>query len=198
MLKKFSKRLLATLSLVILAAGLAYWSLRDNFHVVIPGTIYRSAQLSKPELLQTIHDYKLRTILNLRGNNPKQTWYQQEMAVINNVHIQHFNIALNSTKLPSHAQLVRLVDILQTAPKPLLLHCEGGADRAGLASVITVLLADKSVHAAQQQLSWQYFVLKSNSVGKQLLPMYQQWLQQHNDSTSSKQRFLAWLKTYKG
>src|SRR3954471_13302856 len=37
-----------------------------NFHVVRPGVLYRSAQLTPEGLKRVVHDHRLRTIVNLR------------------------------------------------------------------------------------------------------------------------------------
>jgi len=68
----------------------------------------------------------------LRGENPKQAWYQGEVETSRQLNIKHYDVSLNSHKTPSPQQLTLLKNILETAPKPLLIHCRAGADRTGL------------------------------------------------------------------
>ena len=67
-----------------MAGGLSIEAARvfagGNEHTVIPGKVYRSAQLSRERLQRTIADKKIRTVVNLRGCCPDMGWYQGEAA----------------------------------------------------------------------------------------------------------------------
>ena len=49
-----------------------------NEHTVIPGRVYRSAQMSRAQLQRSIAEKKIRTVINLRGCCPKMPWYLDE------------------------------------------------------------------------------------------------------------------------
>ena len=49
----------------------------------------------------------------------------------------------NAGHLPPPKELARLIDVLQTAPRPILLHCRNGVDRAGMASAVAALVVGK-------------------------------------------------------
>ena len=54
----------------------------------------------------------------------------------------------------SHAQLRTVIDTLDTAEYPLLLHCQWGAERTGLVSAFTELLRPGStLEEARAQFS---------------------------------------------
>src|SRR5262249_20006714 len=55
--------------------------LGGNFHAVVPGKVYRSAQLSSEALGECIHDHGIRTVINLRGENADEDWYRREVEV---------------------------------------------------------------------------------------------------------------------
>lgn len=167
-----------------------------DFHTVIPNQVYRSRQLSAEQFNAVIHQYGIKSILNLRGANPKNHWYINEIAIAKQDQVNHFDIALKSTQLPSVEDFQKMVTILETAPRPILIHCESGVDRSGLAATVSLLLADAPLQTAEQQESWKYFVLSHESVGKQFLRIYKKWLDE-NHLTTSKQNFLAWLKQYR-
>ncbi|MFN3444028.1 MAG: hypothetical protein ACK4Z3_16590, partial [Rhizobium rosettiformans] len=54
--------------------------LSGNFHEVLPGQFYRSAQLSGERLGAEIDRYGIKTVINLRGENPGKDWYDDEIA----------------------------------------------------------------------------------------------------------------------
>jgi hypothetical protein len=88
------------------------------------------------------------------------------------------------------------VHVIQTAPKPMIFHCEGGADRTGMASAISVILFDKNPTKAQieRQASWHYNAISRFTVGYQVLRNYFAWLKLHHYQ-SSKTKFLEWLNS---
>ncbi len=182
--------------IAVLALALLDLFLHD-FHTVIPHQIYRSRQLSKQQFAKAIDQYKLKSILNLRGAHPGTAWYDNEIQISKQEMVHHYNVALNSTRLPTPKQFQRLVNIIETAPRPLLIHCESGVDRSGLASAISLILANQPLQDAQKQISWEYFVLKPDSTGKQFMALYKKWLMRNN-TASSKKNFLQWLNQYEG
>jgi len=166
-----------------------------NFHTVIPNEVYRSQQLSGAQFTHVIKDYHIKSILNLRGNNQGQAWYAAEINASKKADVKHYNIALKSKVMPTPKQMNRLVHILNTAPKPLLLHCESGVDRSGLASMISLILADVPLKTAEQEVSMRYFVLSDQSVGLQFLRRYKAFLAKHK-LQSNKHSLDEWLKIY--
>lgn len=184
------------IAVAILAAIVIYDLYIHNFHVVIPKQVYRSRQLSQAQFTQVIQQYHLKSIINLRGAHPTLHWYQQEMHAVKKAHIKHYDIALNSKTLPSPSQLKRLVKLLASAPRPLLIHCESGVDRSGLAAVIILILNNAPMDTIKSQVSLRYFVLSNKSVGKQLLRQYEAWLKEHGLKTN-RINFYKWLKGYK-
>ena len=151
----------SVLSLVLVASPLAGWAgflrLTGNIHTVEPHVLYRSAQLDGDDLEALIRNEGIATVLNLRGAGPGQPWYVEELQATTAAGARHLDLAMSATQQPDANTLRRLIEILRTAPKPLLVHCNGGADRAGLAAAIYELLeANKSPAEAAQQLSFRY------------------------------------------
>jgi hypothetical protein len=50
-----------------------------NFHTVVPGTLYRSGQLTASQWAAVIHHYRIKSVLNLRGAHQTAAWYQDEV-----------------------------------------------------------------------------------------------------------------------
>lgn len=173
---KFQRWLLPTLIILFIFA-IIFTAVRDNIRVVIPHIAYRSAQLSPTALKMVAHFKHIKSIINLRGTNWNEKWYQREITTAQKLGIQHYDIALSSNNLPSKAKLEKLVRLIKTAPKPVLLHCESGNDRSGLASAMAlILLKNDSLAQASKQFSWRYFVFSNNSVGKLVFNHYPNWL----------------------
>ena len=145
-----------------LTAGLggAYWGAiqyQGNFHAVKEGAFYRSAQLNKNELQSAIQEHKIRSVLNLRGAHPGQAWYDEELAVSQALGIAHYDYALSSHRFVTKQQIGEVLGIVRDAPKPLLVHCKAGADRAGLVSALYRFAGEGvSADQADRELSLVY------------------------------------------
>jgi protein tyrosine/serine phosphatase len=136
--------------------------LPSNFHVLDPGRAYRSAQPDDETLRGVIAQYGIRTVVNLRGTNPGDAWYDTEAAVCQELGVTLSDHALSAQHLPSPELLGGVLDTLQTAEYPILIHCMSGADRTGAVSAIyRMLMAGDSREAALAQLSPLYLHLRA-------------------------------------
>ncbi|WP_082352520.1 tyrosine-protein phosphatase [Rhizobium sp. AAP43] len=110
--------------------------LSGNFHEVLPGRFYRSAQLSGARLGEEIDRYNIRTVINLRGENRGKSWYDDEVAATAAHGVTHVDFRMSASRDLTRERTQELLTILKTAEQPILVHCMSGADRTGLASVI--------------------------------------------------------------
>lgn len=80
--RKTLRILAGVLVLLGLIAGPRVWYLEEqgNFHAITPGEAYRSAQLDRDELEHYVRQYKIRSIINLRGERTGKPWYKEEIA----------------------------------------------------------------------------------------------------------------------
>jgi protein tyrosine/serine phosphatase len=135
----------------------AWLQFEGNIHVVHEGTLYRSAQLDGQELRRTVRMDGIRSILNLRGQNNGSAWYDDEVSLARELGVTHYDYALSARRRVALSDLKNIIDIIRKAPKPLLIHCKGGADRTGLISAAYLLLVDgASPNTAGAQLSLVY------------------------------------------
>jgi protein tyrosine phosphatase (PTP) superfamily phosphohydrolase (DUF442 family) len=134
------------LQAVLLGSGLAvatHFALilaTPNLHPVIAGQIYRAAQPEPATLQRLVAQKGIRTVINLRGCCPHLPWYVQEANATAALDLDQLDIAMSATRLPSPQSVIQLIEALDQAPRPLLLHCQQGVDRTGLASVVALLL----------------------------------------------------------
>jgi protein tyrosine/serine phosphatase len=126
-----------------------YMQVQGNFHPITPREAYRSAKLDREELEHYIKKYNIKSIVNLLGEDPRKSWYQEELQVSAKHNIRHYDISLSATE--------KLIEIFKTAPRPVLIHCKGGSDRSGLAAAMWKVIVDKEPKSeAQKQLSILY------------------------------------------
>lgn len=136
--------LFGMLILAVLVGGpLAYYSYRyrnfRNFHVVTPGVLYRSGQLSQQGLEQVLHDYEIKTIVTLRdapipGNPPPD---RAEEEYCRKMGIKHVRLAPQSWSapdgsVPAAANVQKFLEVVSDPNNhPVLVHCFAGAHRTG-------------------------------------------------------------------
>ena len=137
-----------------------------NLHKLGP-QVYRSNQPSARQLT-ALHDrFGLKTVLNLRGDTD-QSFYLFEAEACQKLGITLVDLALSASKAPSKAKLEELFRLLQTLPRPLLIHCKSGADRTGLAAFMYLLLIEQQPFAvARRQLSFRYLHVANSPAGIQ-------------------------------
>ena len=147
----------------ILAAALAIGGylgglqLTDNFHEVVPHRLYRSAQPSPADIDAYVEKYGIRTIINLRGEQPSEDWYRGEVTEARRLGIEHIDFKMSAHHVLSQEDSERLIAIMMDAPKPILVHCKAGADRTGLASALYLAAVAKAgEEPAEAQISLRY------------------------------------------
>jgi protein tyrosine/serine phosphatase len=138
-------------------AWVGWIQLFDNVHVEFGGDVVRTAQVDRSSMAKLLREHGIKTVINLRGSNPGDDWFDGEVAAAEQAGVRHVSLGLSANQEPAGPLLASLVDTLKTAPKPFLIHCNWGADRTGLASalyglVVKKLPADQAAH----QLSFRY------------------------------------------
>ena len=166
--------------LVLAAAGeTGYVMFGRNFHTVIPGRVYRCAQLQGDALERTIRAYGIRTVVNLRGSGLPWPWYLGECRVTHRLGVNQEDVSFSASRLPSTDEVRQLLRVLDHADYPLLLHCRQGADRTGLAAAAVVLLqTDATLEEARRQLGPRYGHLRVDRAGHldRFYDLYAEWL----------------------
>jgi protein tyrosine/serine phosphatase len=144
-----------------------------NFHEVIPGELYRSAQPGAAVIDAAVQRYGIRTIINLR-NEKRGSWYAEEASAAEKNGVTLINYPLSSADMVSVGESEDLAEVMRRAQKPILIHCEHGANRTGLASAIYVgAVARGSELLAELQLSPLYGHIPIPGIGR--YAMTQSW-----------------------
>lgn len=146
-----------SLALLVMGAHLIILQVIGNFHEVIAGELYRSAQPSSDDIRQYVASHGIKTIVNLRGENKGSVWYDNEIAQARKMGVGHIDFRMSAWRRLPQSEAAELISILATAEKPILIHCNSGADRSGLAAALYVAAVAKGgEQAAERQISFRY------------------------------------------
>jgi len=137
-LKRLAKQSGLVLLTVALAVGgyVLYLLATDNFHVVVAGQVYRSGQMDGTALARVIHERGIKSVVNLRGASGADDWYREETNTTHQLGVGHYDFALSAGREVSDTEIEAILAAVRQAPKPILIHCNGGADRTALISAI--------------------------------------------------------------
>jgi protein tyrosine phosphatase (PTP) superfamily phosphohydrolase (DUF442 family) len=141
-----------------LAAGWALGlQLVGNIHVVEDRVLYRSAQLNGRQLANVIDTYGIKSVVNLRGENRGLSWYDDEIEVTVAHGVSHFDVRMTALRDTDDATVTKLMETMRAAPRPLLIHCESGSDRTGLAAALYErFIKERPAEIAAGQISFRY------------------------------------------
>lgn len=155
-LKHWGRALLMVLLVLVLALGgfVLHLIAHHNFHIVSAGRMYRSAQMNADGLSQVIQEESIKSILNLRGEDLDQGWYQAETSTARRLGVQHYDFALSASQDVKDEEIDRILETINRAPKPMLIHCKSGSDRTGLIGALYLYsIEGKSAESADHELS---------------------------------------------
>ncbi|WP_336485428.1 tyrosine-protein phosphatase [Methylobacterium nigriterrae] len=126
-----------------------------NRHRVGAGELWRSAQPSPRDLARFRRD-GVRTIISLRGGREHGSWpLQREACERHGLRLVEF--VLRSREAPSRETILSARDFFAGVEYPAVMHCKSGADRAGLAAALYLILHEnRPVAEAARQLSARY------------------------------------------
>ena len=110
-----------------------------NLHTVRDEVMYRSAQPTGTDLRMIAKEYGIKSIINLRGAEPGEDWYDEEVEASEELKLELVDISMSARRLPHRDDLLRLFKAFKDLPRPILIHCKGGADRTGEAVAIFAL-----------------------------------------------------------
>lgn len=134
-----------------------------NMAELAPG-VFRSNQPS-PDRIRALAEQGIKTIINLRGEG-RHSHYLFERQACAEHGITLINHRLYASQLAPREALLALYQTFLTAEKPLVLHCKSGADRAGLASALYLLLIEgASIAEAKRQLDGRFLHFKNSTTG---------------------------------
>ncbi len=199
--RRFSRRRLFKLAGGAAALGVGAEFLRviafTNVHTVIPGRVYRTAQLKPDHLQRFVAEKGIRTVVNLRGVCSNMPWYLDECRTTHDANVNQEDITLSAKRFPAPSEVRRLIDVLDHTAYPIVFHCQRGADRTGLASTVVMLLqtsADLSRARRQLWPRYGHVGVGRTAVIDAFFDYYETWLAARGEGHAP-DRFRRWVNT---
>lgn len=141
---------------VLGGAFLLAQSRAGNFHAIVAGQAYRSAQPTVADVSAYQRQFGIRTIINLRDGEPQALWRKEEAQAASALGIAYVEFPMSARSKLSLDRSKQLIEVLQQARKPMLIHCKAGSDRTGLASALYLAATGATERIAEAQLSVRY------------------------------------------
>ncbi len=166
-----------------------------NVHTVIPGRVYRTAQLKPEQLQKFIVEKKIQTVVNLRGVCSNMPWYLGECRTTHDANINQEDITFSAKRFPAPTEVQRLIEVLDHTAYPIVFHCQRGADRTGMASTIVKLLqTDADLATARHQMLPRYghVGVGRTAVLDAFFDYYAEWLAARGEAHAP-ERFRRWV-----
>ena len=169
--RRLSVWVMLAVALLVLITGL--WIIGvfgGNVRTIQAGRAYRSAtltgmnytgitaRLAGNDLESVLRRDQIGTVICLRGGSPSDDWYRQELDTCRQENVAHLDIPFSAQALPPPGAMKALLDAFDHARYPVLLHCQGGSDRTGLASTVYANLFENMPldKAESEELTFRY------------------------------------------
>ena len=138
--------------------------LYNNFYEVSEG-VYRSSQPAPFQVRQYKNNHNIKSIINLRGENEFGS-YLLEKEECEKQQINFINFRVYSRDMPEKEVIFAVKELFENIEYPINFHCKSGADRAGLMSVLYLILQkNMPVEQATEQLAKKYGHFKEARTG---------------------------------
>lgn len=122
-------------------AGTLLWSevlkyrfIVKRFGVVEPGLIYRSGQISKWLIEDTLKRHEIAVVIDLNGIEVGDAHQPVEVETAERLGLEHHRLPLSGNgtgDIRQYAEAIRLIHESANAGRPVLVHCYAGAQRTG-------------------------------------------------------------------
>lgn len=162
----------------------------------IPGTgVFRSGQLSVRDLTKVIKKHGVKTVVNLRGHGGGESWYSAEVKTCRAYGVAHHTVTFAVDDWAPRPRVLQLVEILERADRPVLIHCRRGVDRTGLGASVAILTDGGSLAQAERQLTLAggHLCRRKRCPQHVFLDAYRGFLVRHG-KPSSAEVFESWVK----
>lgn len=134
-----------------------------NFWQVAPG-VYRSNQPTHARFVK-LKAMGIRTVLNLRGAAGAAHYLVEEESC-RRLGLHLVNCTLHARYAAPRADILAVIKAFREIEKPFVMHCKSGADRAGFAAVIYLLVMEgRPLAEARRMLGVKYIHLKWSRTG---------------------------------
>lgn len=159
-----------------------------NFAAVEPGVLYRSNHPTPGNLAAFTRKFGLKSLINLRGQ-AKNGSDALSRDTARHLGLDFYDMAFESRGVPHRDRILRYANIIANMRGPALIHCKSGADRAGLAAGLFVLMRGGSTEEALKQLSLRFGHIKQAKTG-----ILDEFFRLYQRTGEGKKPFLDWVR----
>lgn len=178
-----------------------------NFFEVAPG-VWRSNHPTHRRF-EKLKAMGFRSVLNLRGSGGA-AHYLTEVESCEKLGLALVNVTLHARYAAPREDILTLLEAFRQIEKPFVMHCKSGADRAGFASAIWLLVMEgRPVSEARRMLSFKYVHIRRSKTGvlDHILDVYEarqaetgigfeEWVRQEYDNEALQREFEATYKPW--
>lgn len=161
-----------------------------NWAAVTPHRLYRSNHPLPWQLAAAARRHGLRTVINLRGQRDACGSDALGRAAAARLGLVHIDAPFESRGAPHRDRVLRLAALYADMAEPALIHCKSGADRAGLAAGIWLLLQGAPPETAAGQLTLRHGHVRQSKTGI-LDAFFAAYAEAHRRTGAP---FLAWVR----
>jgi len=171
--KPRARRIIIGVALFLLLVIAGLWIIGvfgGNVRTIEAGRAYRSSTLTGfsytgvtarwagNDLESVLKRDHIRTVICLRGGSLSDDWYREELADCKRENVEHKDVTFSARMLPPPRTMADLLNVFDHAQYPILMHCQAGSDRTGLASTLYAHLYAKLPldKAEAEELTWRY------------------------------------------
>ena len=143
----------------------AFFRVFYNLRKAVAPGIYRSAH-PWPYPLRAAARAGVKTVLNFRGTEDTLGSNVLEWEACERAGLKLLHLPLRSRDAPTAEEVLGLEALFENEAKPILMHCKSGADRAGLASTVYLLMRGVPLDTALKQMEfWQHGHVRQAKTG---------------------------------
>lgn len=136
-----------------------------NFWQIAPG-VWRSNHPTHGRFVKYA-GMGIKTVITLRGEE-KFSHYLFEKESCAQLGLTLLHAKLWARQAAGRGKLIHLIETMRAAEKPMMFHCKSGADRAGFASAVYLMVFEGvPVEEARKQLGLKYIHLEFTATGIQ-------------------------------
>jgi len=134
-----------------------------NFDEVAPG-VYRSNQPTHERFVK-LREMGIRSVLNLRGAAGAAHYLVEEESC-RELGLTLVNVTFHARHAAPREDILKVIAAFRSIEKPFVMHCKSGADRAGFAAAIYLLVIEgRPVAEARRMLTARYIHFRWTKTG---------------------------------
>jgi rhodanese/phosphatase family protein len=160
-----------------------------NWAAVAPGVLYRCNHPTPGRLAAATRRHGLQTLINLRGEAVRNGADALTREAAARLGLDLIDFSLQSRRAPTRVEILGLAEIYRGMRIPGLIHCKSGADRAGLAAGLFVLVNGGTVDAALRHLALRFGHLSRSSAG-----VLDAFFLHYRAEAEGRKPFLEWVR----